>query len=71
MLGNWSTPASQWPPDTLPDYCVGYAYIVTPSLAARLVTAGIEAIQVFIHFCFTVATLNLYKMDLLKSQARI
>ena len=54
MLGNWSTPVSQWPPDTLPDYCIGYAYIVTPHLAARLVAAGIEAILSFMFHSDTV-----------------
>ena len=40
MLGNWSVPRSQMEADTIPDFCAGFLYSVSPVLGARLVQAG-------------------------------
>ena len=40
MLGNWSVPRSQLAADTVPDFCAGFLYAVTPQLGARLVRAA-------------------------------
>ena len=42
MLGNWSVPRSQLEADTVPDFCAGFLYSVTPALGARLVQAGAQ-----------------------------